>query len=212
MPSADSDDITTEDEALRVASAAIIDSRRLEQKLQSIPNIATLYHHLLIPTSPFADRILAILVRRCSEPLKLVRTVASQLRSSKAAAASPSRFIDDVFRPYDAVFDGDTGLRDAFGLDRTQRTVDGILGNYTAIISSVKKTEDLLRRHRKGKKNTFSLFGSAAATSDDNDEQRFTEQMLADIQALGTEARRIGVRAEDLPSYKEALNVIQRVD
>lgn len=69
------------------------------------------------------------------------------------------------------------------------------LSSYTSILVSVRKTEDLLRRHRKGKKTGFSLFGSSANSgpSVEEEEHRFKQQMTADIMALAKEAEKLGV-------------------
>lgn len=67
---------------------------------------------------------------------------------------------------------------------------------YTSILVSVQKTEDLLRRHRKGKKNTFSLFGSgnnASSATIEEEEERFKQQMLVDIRGLRKAAEGLGV-------------------
>jgi hypothetical protein len=158
------------------------------------------------------DRLFAILVRRCSEPLKMVRTIASQLRTSPTpASVTPSRFIGDVFKPYHQLLDGNPPLLKAYSSEYSRRTLDGILNNYTTILASVKKTEDLLRRHRKGKKNTFSLFGSSTV-NDEGEEERFVEQMTIDIHALANAAKGLGLEVDDLASYAELLDVVQRKD
>jgi hypothetical protein len=82
----------------------------------------------------------------------------------------------------------------------------------------VQKTEDLLRRHRKGKKNTFSLFGSssnASAATIEEEEERFKQQMLVDIRALGKAAEGLGVtlhetEQEGVPGWNALLETAER--
>jgi hypothetical protein len=78
----------------------------------------------------------------------------------------------------------------------------------------VRKTEDLLRRHRKSKKNTFSLFGGASSGSAKEDveveEERFKKQMMTDAEALRRDAEGLGVKVAELDGYKELIDVINR--
>lgn len=80
--------------------------------------------------------------------------------------------------------------------------------SYAAILTSVRKTEDLLRKHRKGKKNTFSLFASSAPP--EADEQRFRAQMLADVQALADDAATLGVDVKAVDGWAELHEVAGR--
>ncbi len=91
--------------------------------------------------------------------------------------------------------------------------VDEVFVGYASILSSVRKTEDLLRRHRKGKKNTFSLFGSSVSSSAADvaeEEERFKRQMVVDIEALAKDARSLGVTIETLPGWTELQVVVNR--
>lgn len=89
---------------------------------------------------------------------------------------------------------------------------------YTSILVSVQKTEDLLRRHRKGKKSTFSLFGSSSNASTatiEEEEERFKQQMLVDIRALGNAAESLGVKLnedeqEGVPGWNTLLETAER--
>lgn len=77
----------------------------------------------------------------------------------------------------------------------------------------MRKTEDLLRRHRKSKKGGFSLFGggnTAQADEGVGEEERFKQQMEVDTQALKVDAARLGVHVEDLAGWRELVEVINR--
>lgn len=89
---------------------------------------------------------------------------------------------------------------------------------YTSVLVSVQKTEDLLRRHRKGKKSTFSLFGASSNASTatiEEEEERFKQQMLVDIRALGNAADSLGVKLneveqEGVPGWNALLEIAER--
>lgn len=59
----------------------------------------------------------------------------------------------------------------------------------------MKKTEESLRRLKKGKKPAFSLFGGTNAGKDDEsrDEERIRTQMIIDVNAFGKDAESLGV-------------------
>lgn len=76
----------------------------------------------------------------------------------------------------------------------------------------MRKTEDLLRRHRKSKKSGFSLFGGSSAQADEGagEEERFKRQMEVDIEGLKEDARKLGVEVEGLAGWRELVEVINR--
>jgi hypothetical protein len=153
------------------------------------------------------------LSRRCTEPLKLVRSVASQFRATpnKTAESQPSYFIPTVFRPIHHVLDSRSAIRERYGETWSTPVADHVFSNYAGILASVRKTEDLLRRHRKTKKSAFSLFSTSAASPDpDNEEERFKRQMLADIDALASDAKTLGVTVDELAGWKELREVVTR--
>lgn len=66
----------------------------------------------------------------------------------------------------------------------------------------MKKTEESLRRLKKGKKAGFSLFGSGPTPADDGkDEERIRHQMALDVEALGKDAIALGVEVEACQPY-----------
>lgn len=68
----------------------------------------------------------------------------------------------------------------------------------------MKKTEESLRRLKKGKKSAFSFLGSSGARDDDGraDEERIRAQMVLDVEAFGKEAESLGVATGENETYK----------
>ena len=69
----------------------------------------------------------------------------------------------------------------------------------------MKKTEESLRRLKKGKKSTFSLFGGSSAPRDDEsraDEEKIRTQMILDVEAFGKEAESLGVPIRTSETYR----------
>ena len=168
-------------------------------------------HKSLDPFS-FEERIVTIMSRRCCEALKLVRSIASQFRASpaKIVEAQPSYFVPTVLKPLHQLLQSQPELRSTYGPSWSTRVVEEVLSAYASILSSVKKTEDLLQRHRKSKKTTFSLFGSSGTVDVEVEEERFKLQMLTDVEALGKDARGLGVELGKLWSWRELLEVCNR--
>ena len=66
----------------------------------------------------------------------------------------------------------------------------------------MKKTEESLRRLKKGKKTGFSLFGSGSTPGDDGkDEERIRHQMALDVEAFGKDAIALGVDIEECQAF-----------
>lgn len=73
-------------------------------------------------------------------------------------------------------------------------------------LAFTKKTEESLRRLKKGKRSAFPLFGSPASNSGDIDgreEERVRTQMMLDVAALGNSARELGVAVDQNLHFKE---------
>ena len=66
----------------------------------------------------------------------------------------------------------------------------------------MKKTEESLRRLKKGQKSTFSLFGSVHKDDDNRDEERIRTQMILDVEALRKDAQTLGVDIGASESFK----------
>jgi hypothetical protein len=77
----------------------------------------------------------------------------------------------------------------------------------------MKKTEDSLRRLKKGKKSTFSLFGGAATKDNDGkDEERIRTQMILDVAAFGQDGQLLGVPVDRSDSFQSLTEMVHAVD
>lgn len=67
----------------------------------------------------------------------------------------------------------------------------------------MKKTEDSLRRYKKGKISAFSLFGNAGSkdAEEGKDEERVRAQIVLDVDALGEDAKRLGVDVDSSEAF-----------
>ncbi|KAK4687993.1 conserved oligomeric Golgi complex subunit 2, partial [Tremellales sp. Uapishka_1] len=211
------EDLNQEDAALRLAASAILDVNLLASHCREIEICRSLDLDgtLNIPIDRFENRIITILTRRCSESLKLVRSVASQFRAapSKSAAIQASYFIPNILKPLQTFLDSRPSLKERYGPQWSTTIADHVFSGYAAVLASVRKTEDLLRRHRKGKKNTFSLFGSSNASTEadvNEEEARFKSQMQVDTSTLAEIAKDLGVDVDSLSGWAELSEVVHR--
>lgn len=77
----------------------------------------------------------------------------------------------------------------------------------------MKKTEESLKRLKRGKKTAFSLFGnSAPANEDGRDEERIRAQMILDVEAFGKDARSLGVAVDDNDHFKNLKEMVYAND
>lgn len=208
------DDQGQDDAALRFAASAVADVDELCSRIRGLKALQDLDvdFPLALSTQPYAKRIISILQRRCAEPLKHVRSVASQFRAAPAKpTTTASHFVPSVLRPLHAFLDARPALREYRG-EWSAAVVEHVLAQYASILASVRKTEDLLRRHRKSKKSGFSLFGSSSAQPSDTaeEDERFRRQMRADIDALAADAKGLGADVDAMAQWKELVDVVER--
>ncbi|WWD19735.1 hypothetical protein CI109_104199 [Kwoniella shandongensis] len=228
------EDTSQEDAALKFAASAITDLDKLSTKSGDLEVVKTLglSNHLTLPTTHYSEKVLLILTRRSTDPLKLIRSIASQFRaspsptpssSSSSSIQQPSYFIPTVLKPLHTLFSSRPALKDKYQVEWSTQVFDSVCQNYASILTSVRKTEDLLRKHRKSKKSGFSsFFGGAggggsttpgaegAVTGEEKEEERFSKQMKVDIEALKSDAEGLGVNVEELESWKELVSVVNK--
>jgi hypothetical protein len=149
-----------------------------------------------------------------------VRSVASQFRAAPSKSTDtkdplPSYYIPTVLKPLHSLYTSHPTLRDQYNSKWSTQLAESVFNNYATILASVRKTEDLLRRHRKSKKNTFSLFGGGGGGGGGKEdveveEERFRRQMVVDAEALKVDAEGLGVDVVGLEGWKELIEVINR--
>jgi hypothetical protein len=152
----------------------------------------------------------AILSRRCCDALLPVRSIPSQFRamSNKRLPSEPSYFAPTILRPVRIFFGiGSVNgpgerLKEELLKDVSTNVVDSVCQRYIQYLTAMKKTEESLRRLKKGKKSTLSVFGSATTGKDDGrDEERIRAQMILDVEAFKTEGEALGVTMQSMDSF-----------
>lgn len=150
--------------------------------------------------------------------------------SNKRNPTEPSHFLPSVLRPLKQFFGIGIGdgpgapLKDSFletfSLEIfthvTQRYLSFPLATtvadhgirYISHLTAMKKTEDSLKRLKKGKKSTFSLFGNTNKDDEGRDEERIRNQMILDVEAFGREAQSLGVALEGNESYRNLVDMV----
>jgi len=130
-----------------------------------------------------------------------------------SSSITPSYFVPSILAPLHALFNARPSLTTTYGSAWSTRVVDAVLSSYAGILASVRKTEDLLRRHRKSKKTGFSLFGGGGSSDSKEEaaeEERFRKQMRVDIKALRKDAEGLGVDVGAMEAWKELGEVVDR--
>ncbi|SGY62387.1 BQ5605_C007g04684 [Microbotryum silenes-dioicae] len=150
---------------------------------------------------PLSSQIITILVKRCSEHLKLVRSTVSQVRAStKRGPLEPSYFVSNILKDLRNYVAGPAKVVDEELRKRwATMVVEEIAQRYATVLSAQKKTDESLRWYKKGRSAGLSLFGrgstTTSSTTDDPspDDDRVKQQMQMDIEALAQDARTLGV-------------------
>ncbi|KDQ28122.1 hypothetical protein PLEOSDRAFT_44979 [Pleurotus ostreatus PC15] len=182
-------------------------------------NVLTLWHALqqslaalttLIPS--MSSEIVTILSKRCCDALLPVRSIPSQFRamSNKRMPTEPSYFVPSILRPLKVFFC--IGTNEGPGASLKQEYLDAyandvfdtVAQRYMYYLTAMRKTEESLRRLKKGKKVSYSLFGSSSSGKDDDgkDEARIRNQMVLDVEAFGKDGETLGVRTDRHESFR----------
>ncbi|KAH9485421.1 Conserved oligomeric Golgi complex subunit 2 [Psilocybe cubensis] len=179
-----------------IPDASVEESLEMESALQeSISQLTS-----IIPST--CKDIVTILTKRCCEGLLHVRSIPSQFRamSNKRMPAEPSYFMGTVLRPIKHYFaigvaDGPgSPLKDSFLKEISSEIFDNVTQKYIGYLMAMKKTEEGLKKLKKGKKSTFSLFGNAPNLNDEaKDEERIRTQMILDVEAFGKDGESLSV-------------------
>ncbi|KAJ7084431.1 COG complex component [Mycena belliarum] len=171
-------------------------------------------------TVPMSSHIVAILTKRCCDALLPVRSISSQFRamSNKQTPKDPSFFVSSILRPVKVFFGIGVGhgpgasLKQHFLESYATDIFESVSHRYVYHLAGMKKTEDSLKRLKKGKKSTFSLFGGSAKEDDGQDEERIRTQMILDVEAFGKDGELLGVSLNDSESFRVLKEMVSSVD
>lgn len=176
---------------------------------------------LISLTVPMSNQIVTILTKRCCDTLLPVRSLPSQFRamSNKRMPTEPSYFVPSILRPIKLFFGVGVGegpgslLSDDHLKSYSTEVFDGVSHRYVYYLSSMKKTEESLRRLKKGKKTPFSLFGTSVSKDEEGkDEERIRTQMILDVQAFGKDAESLDVTLNNSEAYKALEDMVHTID
>ncbi|KAI8993989.1 COG complex component [Trametes punicea] len=164
----------------------------------------------LVPT--LVNQIVQILSRRACDALLSMRSIPSQFRamsSSKRMPTEPSYFVSLIFKHTKAFFaiqtvDGPgSALKDEFLRPIAEEVFENVTERYIYFLSAMKKTEESLRKLKKGRRSAYSLFGSSGKEDDGRaDEEKIRTQMILDVDAFGREAESLGVSVKENTAYR----------
>ncbi|KAI0316446.1 COG complex component [Amylostereum chailletii] len=166
---------------------------------------------LVFMVGPMSAQVVSILSKRACDALLPVRSIPSQFRamSNKRMPTEPSYFVASILRPLKIFFSVGTSegpgssLKGDFLRVYSEEVFETVVQRFISYLGALKKTEESLRRLKKGKKSTFSLFGGGSAKEDDSrDEERIRTQMILDVEAFGKDAESLGVDVGGSSSFK----------
>ncbi|KAK4050873.1 hypothetical protein OIV83_003295 [Microbotryomycetes sp. JL201] len=162
---------------------------------------------------PLSSQIVTILVKRCAEHLKHVRSVASQVRAStRKGPAEPSFFVSNILKELRAYLHGPAKVVD----DTLQKqwatsVAEEVASRYATILSTQKKTEDSYRWYKKGRQG-LSFFRSSTPTpqpaTEDEQGDKVRMQMQLDAETLARDARSLGVDVDGSEPFKSLTTAI----
>ncbi|KAF8135698.1 oligomeric golgi complex component, COG2-domain-containing protein [Boletus edulis] len=173
---------------------------------------------LSVLAEQMTKQVIQLLSRRACDSLLPVRSIPSQFRamSSKRIPTESSYFVPLILRPVKAFFGigsssvaGDRLRQDLLKPSATE-VFDSVCQRYIQYLTAMRKTEESLRRLKKGKKSTLGFFnGPGASKDDDRDEERIRSQMIIDVEAFGQDGKSLGVDITSVESYLQLSQMVQ---
>ncbi|KAH0827904.1 oligomeric golgi complex component, COG2-domain-containing protein [Lanmaoa asiatica] len=163
-------------------------------------------------------QVVQLLSRRACDSLLPVRSIPSQFRamSSKRVPTEPSYFVPLILRPVKAFFGiggssvAGNRLREGLLKESATEVFDSVCQRYIQYLTAMRKTEESLRRLKKGKKSTLGIFsGASASKDDDRDEERIRTQMIIDVEAFGQDGKSLGTDIASVESYLQLSQMVQ---
>ncbi|KAJ7218018.1 COG complex component [Mycena pura] len=175
---------------------------------------------LTATTLSMSKHIVEILTKRCCDALAPVRSISQQFRamSNKQMPKEPSFFVSSILRPVKVFFGIGVGqgpgasLKEHFLESYATDIFENVSQRYVQHLNAMKKTEEALRRLKKGKKSTFSLFGGNTKGDEDKDEERVRQQMIIDVKEFGKDSQLLGVSLEQSESFKLLTEVVHAAE
>lgn len=167
----------------------------------------------IIPS--LSSQVTNILIKRCAERLRFIRSVGSSARAARTMPSAPSYFVADILKDLRSFLDGPARIVSAPMRQVWATAVaDEIASRYAGILLNIQKTEDSLRKIKKGRQG-FSLFGrsSAAAQTDpagtSEEDAKVKRQMQLDVDRLAAEAEAAGVSVQESKAFAELRRTLE---
>ncbi|MBW0475799.1 hypothetical protein O181_015514 [Austropuccinia psidii MF-1] len=163
-----------------------------------------------------SDQLTSILVKRCSEKLRFIRSVGSSARAAKSIPKEASYFISDILNDLRSYLDRfEQILPTELRIQLVTSVIDELSAKYLAILINVQRSEDSLRKLKKGKQG-FSIFSnnrSASINHNDHnkipeDELRVKMQLSLDVEKLEKDSIELGANLSESKSFHELKQIV----
>jgi len=205
-------------EEISAALPEAVSSHDMDMYIDPEDTLKEQLNSLSVLAEQVTKQVIQLLSRRACDSLLPVRSIPSQFRamSSKRMPTESSYFVPLILRPVKAFFGigsssvaGDRLRQDLLKASATE-VFDSVCQRYIQYLTAMRKTEESLRRLKKGKKSTLGFFnGPGASKDDDRDEERIRSQMIIDVEAFGQDGKSLGVDITSVESYLQLSQMVQ---
>ncbi|KAI9507427.1 COG complex component [Russula earlei] len=204
------DEISSIHASLSVEEEAVSENVRADGTYFTVDALRAALQNLTNLVPSLSSQVTSILIRRASEALQPVRSMPLQFRamSNKRPPSEPSFFVPEVMRPVRAFFGLESGIgpgassKEELMKPCAEEVFEAVVQKYIFYMTAMRKKEESLRKLKKGKKPTFSLFGGAPKEDDGRDEERIRQQMVLDVEAFGKDAETLGVDVQGSANFR----------
>ncbi|EGF99797.1 uncharacterized protein MELLADRAFT_68338 [Melampsora larici-populina 98AG31] len=163
-----------------------------------------------------------IIIKRCSEKLRLIRSIGSTVRLNKKVPVTFNYFIPEILKPL-KVYIEKIQLLEKMNeqeevLDQIKRhSIEEVGQRYLQILMNLQKSEESLKKLKKGKKG-FNLFGTTTTTShqlgkgaeeEDVNERNVKVQIRLDVNRFLEDLGDFGCRFDEFKCLIELKKMVE---
>ncbi|KAH8915211.1 COG2-domain-containing protein [Atractiella rhizophila] len=201
---------------LRQCALVVADAKKLERAVYDLWNrdireklpvtersaaegaLETTVSNILEILPPLTASVLSILSRRCSEAIKNVARMPTQVRSLRRSPTEASTYMGSMTKPLKMFLDVEGRVCDEVtAREWAKKVLEDVISKYAQALVAMRKTDDSLRRLKRGKQQTTSSFffrSQQKEIQEEEEEDNVRIQMQHDLKYLEDSIEGLGVK------------------
>ncbi|GAB5586853.1 hypothetical protein Unana1_01753 [Umbelopsis nana] len=167
-------------------------------------------------------KLTSILSRRCIEVVKNVKSITAQYRhTNKRPPTEQSHYVSNILRPYTSILEQNKSwISPNRERELAALVADAVTSRYIQsiadMLSMLKKTEESLRKLKKGRKGgamgSSLLIGTASTEASMSDEDKIRLQVFLDVKGYGQQLVKAGHDINTFAPYCNLFDIVKQYE